>query len=72
MNFEVDGAGELLAVGNGNAATTESFQANHRKAFSGKCVLIVKSKKGEAGEIRITAKSEGLATENISIEANIR
>ena len=42
--------GVIEAVGNGNAATTESFQAHHRLAFNGKCVLIVKSKKGEAGE----------------------
>jgi beta-galactosidase len=72
VNFEVEGAGVVAAVGNGNAATTESFQANYRKAFNGKCVLIVKSKKGEAGEIKITATSEGLATENIIIAAQTR
>ncbi len=69
VSFEVEGAGEIAAVGNGNAATTESFQANHRKAFSGKCVLIVKSKKDNAGEIKISANSEGLATQNITIKS---
>lgn len=69
VNFAVEGAGEITAVGNGNAATTESFQANHRKAFSGKCMLIVKSKKGSAGEIKITATSKGLATKNITIKS---
>jgi len=69
VNFEVEGGGEIEAVGNGNAATTESFQAHHRKAFSGKCVLIVKSKKGEAGEINIIAKSKGLATKDIVIKS---
>ncbi|MCK4919611.1 MAG: DUF4982 domain-containing protein [Bacteroidales bacterium] len=69
VSFEIEGAGEITAVGNGNAATTESFQANHRKAFSGKCMLIVKSKKDEAGEIKITATSEGLASQNITIKS---
>ncbi|GGZ87334.1 beta-galactosidase GalB [Algibacter mikhailovii] len=60
INFEVKGAGTIAAVGNGNAATTEPFQANYRKAFNGLCMLIIKSKKGKAGEIKIKASSENL------------
>jgi len=67
VNFEIEDTGVIAAVGNGNAATTESFQANKRKAFNGMCVLVVKSKKGEAGEIKITASSKGLTTKNITI-----
>ncbi|MCP3929497.1 MAG: DUF4982 domain-containing protein [Bacteroidetes bacterium] len=69
VNFEVSGSGTIAAVGNGNAATTESFQANHRKAFNGLCMLIIKSKKNEAGEIEITATSNGLATKIISLQS---
>ncbi|MGJ8697079.1 MAG: beta-galactosidase GalB [Verrucomicrobiaceae bacterium] len=68
VNFQVEG-GVIAAVGNGNAASVESFQAPHRKAFSGKCMLIVKSYPGTAGDIKITATSEGLAPASTTIQA---
>jgi beta-galactosidase len=62
-------AGELRGVDNGNAASEESFQADHRKAFSGLALLIVSSKPGEAGKIRVTATSDGLAQASTEITA---
>jgi beta-galactosidase len=56
----VTGAGRREAVDNGNAATTELFQADQRKAFSGLALLIVRSKAGQAGKIQVTATAEGL------------
>lgn len=64
VNFEVSGPATIAAVGNGNAVTTESFQANYRKAFNGLCMLIIKSKRNEVGEIKITASSENLKTDS--------
>jgi beta-galactosidase len=61
VHFIVTGAGALRAVDNGNAATTESFQADHRKAFSGMALLIVRSSKGQSGRIHVVATSDGLA-----------
>jgi beta-galactosidase len=61
VHFAVTGAGALRAVDNGNAATTESFQADHRKAFSGMALLIVRSNKGQPGRIHVVATSDGLA-----------
>jgi len=60
INFKIEGPASIAAVGNGNAATTEPFQANYRKAFNGLCMLIIKSKKGDKGEIKIEATSEKL------------
>lgn len=60
VRFAVDGAGEFAAVDNGNAATTLLFNEPYRPAFNGLCMLIVRSKKGVVGEIKIQAKSEGL------------
>jgi beta-galactosidase len=60
VRFNVTGAGKIEAVDNGNAATVEPFQANHRKAFSGLALLIVRSKAGAAGAIHVTATSDGL------------
>jgi beta-galactosidase len=61
VHFEVGGAGTIRAVDNGNAASEEPFQAGHRKAFNGLALLIVQSKAGLAGRIRVTARAEGLA-----------
>ncbi|MCA0932471.1 DUF4982 domain-containing protein [Lutimonas saemankumensis] len=60
INFKIEGPGSIAAVGNGNAASVEPFQANYRKAFNGLCMLIVKSKKGENGSIEIQASSENM------------
>jgi beta-galactosidase len=48
-------------VDNGNAASLEPFQADRRQAFGGLALLIVRSKRGEAGPIAVTATSAGLA-----------
>jgi Glycoside hydrolase family 2 C-terminal domain 5 len=52
---------------NENAATEEPFQADHRKAFNGLALLIVRSKVGEAGEIQAAASSSGLANSRVEI-----
>ena len=69
VRFSVTGAGAIAAVDNGNAATVEPFQADHRKAFSGMALLIVRSKPGERGKIHVTATSEGLAQSETDIAA---
>ncbi len=60
VQFAVTGPGEIAGVDNGNAATIEPFQADHRKAFSGMALLIVRSRAGQAGRIHVTASSTGL------------
>jgi beta-galactosidase len=67
VHFQVTGAGALRAVDNGNAATTESFQANHRKAFSGMALVIVQSARGRGGRIHVTATAEGLSAGSTDI-----
>jgi beta-galactosidase len=67
VHFDVTGAGTIAAVDNGNAATVEPFQADHRKAFSGMALLIVRSKAGEIGRIKVVATSEGLAKDTAEL-----
>ena len=69
VNFKVAGEGDLIAVGNGNAATTASFQAPHRKAFSGMCMAIIRSREGKAGKITLTATSRGLKSTIIELNS---
>jgi beta-galactosidase len=61
VHFNVTGAGTIAAVDNGNAATVEPFHADHRKAFSGLALLIVRSRQGQAGAVHIVAASDGLS-----------
>ncbi|GAA4281323.1 glycoside hydrolase family 2 TIM barrel-domain containing protein [Gaetbulibacter aestuarii] len=68
VTFKVTGPGTIEAVGNGNATSTEPFQANYRKAFNGLCLLVVKSKKDFPGDITIEAMSEGLVSSTIQIK----
>ena len=67
VNFKIDGAGSLAAVGNGNQASLESLRGDKIKAFSGKCLLIVKSTES-AGTINIKATSDGLSDASVSLE----
>ncbi|MDF7799301.1 beta-galactosidase GalB [Pontiellaceae bacterium B1224] len=67
INFSIEGPGKILAVGNGNPASHEPFQANKRKAFNGLCLVIVQSIEGEAGTIRLAATSDGLADGTIEL-----
>ncbi len=70
VTFEIEGPAEIAAVGNGNPATTESFQADHRKAFNGLCMLFLKTKPGETGAIKVTARSKGLLEATASLRAD--
>lgn len=69
VKFNVEGPASIAAVGNGNAVTTEPFQADYRKAFNGKCMLIIKSKKAEEGVIEIEALSEKLISAKVQIHS---
>ena len=64
--FEIQGPGEIVAVGNGNPTSLESYQQPQRKAWQGKCLVIVKAGK-QAGTIKITAKSYNISTAEIQI-----
>ncbi len=67
IDFKLSGPASIAAVDNGNAASIEPFQANYRKTFNGLCLLVIKSKKGEAGEVKIEASSPGLKTTVITV-----
>ncbi len=67
VEFEISGPGKILAVANANPMSTESFQKTYRKAYKGKCLVIVKSKR-KNGEILIKAHSKGLLSDEIKIK----
>lgn len=66
--FDVQGAGFIAGVDNGSPVSMEKFKADHRKAFYGKCLVVVQSD-GKSGGIKLTATSEGLKTAVTAIKA---
>ena len=68
IHFSMTGEGEIVAVGSANPKDMASFQKPERKTWDGKCLVIVRSK-SKAGNFTLTAKSEGLKTAQIQIQA---
>ncbi|HVN04757.1 MAG TPA: beta-galactosidase GalB [Bryobacteraceae bacterium] len=60
VRFQVTGAGEIAAVDNGDAASAEPFQSDHRKVFNGLALVMVRSRAGQTGSIQVTASVDGL------------
>lgn len=69
VNFSISGPGEIVGVDNGNGASIEPYKANSRKAFSGKCLVIVQPTK-TSGEIVVTANSNGLSPASVTINSS--
>jgi beta-galactosidase len=65
--FEIQGEGKIIGVDNGNPESHESYQADHRKAFNGLCLAIVRAS-GKPGKIRLIARADGLKEASIEIE----
>jgi len=59
VNFSVEGPGIIAGVDNGSQTSMEPFKADYRKAYNGKCLVVVKAGK-EKGEIKLTASADGM------------
>jgi len=62
VRFKVDGPAQIAGIGNGNPMSLEPFQADYRKLFFGKAMLILRTKEGASGSVRIAAESDGLTS----------
>jgi len=69
LRFELDGPGEIVAVDNGDATSLESFQSKERKAYNGLCLVIVRAKPGQAGQIRLKAQADNVAGAELRISS---
>ncbi|TWV14113.1 DUF4982 domain-containing protein [Bacteroidaceae bacterium HV4-6-C5C] len=69
ISFDVEGAGFIAGVDNGNPISLEKFKANHRKAFHGKCLIVIQNT-GKSGNINLSARSESLKADEIKIKVN--
>lgn len=68
LHFKLEGPGEIVGVGNANPMSLESDQLPQRKAWQGKCLVIVKSQE-KPGIIKLTISSDGMAGRDILIHS---
>lgn len=65
--FEVTGAGINAGVQNGDVLSDELFQATERSTFQGRALLVVRSKR-QPGEVKVSARADGLEPSNLTIK----
>lgn len=68
LTFAIDGPGTIVGVGNANPVSLESYQRPERKAWQGRCLVIVKSG-NQPGDIHLRASSTGLPAGEIIIRS---
>jgi beta-galactosidase len=67
IRFEISDEGKIIGVDNGLQTSHEPFKANYRKAFNGKCLVVIQSSE-KAGKITLETISEGLKSASLEIE----
>ncbi len=59
IRFEVEGPARIVGVDNGSPISHEPFKADYRKAFNGKCLVILQSTESP-GTVKLTAVLDSL------------
>ncbi|QLG45082.1 glycoside hydrolase family 2 TIM barrel-domain containing protein [Costertonia aggregata] len=68
LDFKIEGPGEIVAVANANPRSLESYTAHQRKAWRGRCMVIIKST-SISGDIKLTASSKNLKGSEVLISS---
>jgi beta-galactosidase len=69
VKFTVEGAATIVAVGNANPKSIESFQATERTTWQGKCLVILKTK-ALPGKITLYASVPGLTKAELELTSS--
>ena len=69
IRFKIEGPGEIVATDNGDPTSFEPFQAPERDAFSGLALVIVRTKPGQPGTIRVSAESGSLDGASLNLQS---
>ncbi len=67
VSFAISGAGKIVAVDNGDNSSHESFQADSRMTFHGRCVVFVRATK-KSGRMEVKVSATGLADSKMQIQ----
>jgi hypothetical protein len=68
IEFTVEGGAKLVGTGNGDLPDHNNVKSSSCNAFNGYCVAVIRSA-NTAGKIIVRAKSQGLQTGSIKVEA---
>lgn len=60
LHVSIEGPATIAAMDNGDATGHRSFQSTDCPAFNGLCMVIVRTKKGEKGDITLHVHGEGV------------
>ena len=66
VQFSVEGEAFIAGMDNGDQVSHESFKGDSRKAFNGKCLVVIQSKKTK-GRVVVTASAEGLEPASVTL-----
>ncbi len=68
--FSVDGAAKIAGVDNGCQTSMERFKADRRRAFFGKCLVVLQHDRHKTGPVTLTARAADLqpATVTFSVK----
>ena len=67
MQFSIEGEGTIVGVGDANPISLESYQQPQRKAWQGRCMIVIKSSHN-AGKITMKVVSEGMKPTYIQLQ----
>jgi len=70
LKFEIEGPGTIIGVGNANPMSLESNQLPQRKAWKGKCLVIVKSGR-KKGKVKLNIYSDNIAPASIQLKVKM-
>ena len=67
IHFDIEGPARLLGVENGDILDLSPHDVSYRKAFNGKCLLMIQST-DQTGVVSIKASADGLKSSTVDIE----
>ena len=67
LHFKIEGPGVIAGVDNADLKDFEPYVSNTHKAWKGKALVVIKSKR-EAGDIKLTVTSTNLPAETLTIK----
>lgn len=70
VEFELEGPGEIIGVGNGDPSSHEPDKSNRRSLFQGKAMVIVQART-KAGSLKLTARCRGLSSASLTLPVSM-
>jgi beta-galactosidase len=70
VEFEINGPGNIIGLGNGDANSHEPEKGNKRSLYNGLAQVILQSKANGIGQLTLTARSGDLRSATIVINVN--